>query len=410
MKDMLGREDAITPDKALSLILSAISPAGKTERISIEASFRKVLADDILSPEDLPGFARSTVDGYAVIAEDTFGAQSYLNLVGEIPMGEAPLRGISRGETMKIATGGMLPPGADAVVMFEHVEAVSGNMIEVLKPSGPGGNTIRPGEDAKKGEPVISRGRLIRPQDAAMLAGLGITEIEAFARPRVSIISTGDEVVPNNTENPAPGLIRDTNGIALSGMIVEDGGAPERAGIFPDDYAKIKNAVMKSVSSSDMVLISGGSSVGLKDMTARIISEAGRLLFHSISMRPGKPMMAGIIDGKPVFGLPGHPVAATVCYWRLVRPALYKLAGVAPLSRIKDKTVIAVLGRSVRSEPGMEEHIRVGMTEENGVIAAIPILGKSGLLSTLVKADGILVVPPDTIGFASGEHVEIRLF
>lgn len=417
MRDMLGREEVVTIEKALELIFKNFSPALPPEvKIKIEDFYQRILSRDICSPEDLPQFARSTVDGFAVDSSDTFGAAeglpSYLNVAGEILMGEEPSFEIKKGTLAKIATGGMLPKGADAVVMIEHVQQADENMIEVMKPAAPGENVIQAGEDVRKGDLILKKGHRLRPQDAGALAGIGITEIFVYEKPIVSIISTGDEIVPAGSRLK-PGQVRDINSFNLAGLIAEAGGNPAKQGIFSDEYAVIRNIVEKSLEDSSMVLISGGSSVGTKDMTAKIINDIGKpgTLFHGVSIKPGKPMIGGIVNNKPIFGLPGHPAAITVCFEQFIEPVLTKLTGLSE-NKFKGRksAVTAKMAKNIASSSGREDHIRVALEERGSEVWANPILGKSGLITTLVKADGIVVIPLRKLGIEQGEAVEVRLF
>jgi molybdopterin molybdotransferase len=417
MKDMLGREELITVEEALALLLEH-SPFKKPAEtnLPIEDSYGMIISRDIISPEDLPAFNRSTVDGFAVNSTDTFGATeslpSYLSIKAEILMGEEPEFKLKKGEVAKIATGGMLPEGTDSVVMFEHTQQVDDKMIEVVKPIAPGENVIKAGEDAKKDECVLKSGHRLRPQDLGALAGLGVTDLRVYKKPRVSIISTGDEIVP--AYKPITrGQVRDINSYNLAGLILNAGGIPVKRGIFSDKYDIIRDVVEKSLKNSDMVLISGGSSVGTKDMTARVINDLGKpgVLFHGVSLKPGKPLLGGIVTNIPVFGLPGHPAAINVCFEIFVKPVLEKLSGLNEARLDKEKrTVMARIARNISSSPGREEHIGVALEERNGEIWAVPILGKSGLITTLIKADGTAVIPLRKLGVQEGEIVEVRLF
>jgi molybdopterin molybdotransferase len=306
----------------------------------------------------------------------------------------------------------MLPKGADAVVMFEHTQLIDAGMIEVMKPVAPGENVIQAGEDVKKGDCVLKKGHKMRPQDIGILSGLGMRDVWAYEQPKVSIISTGDEIVP--PDKPVrPGQVRDINSYNLAGLILDAGAIPLIKGIFSDDYNIIRDVVEKSVKDSDIVLISGGSSVGARDVTARVISDLGKpgVLFHGVSLKPGKPTIGGIIDNVPVFGLPGHPAAVFVCFEIFIRPVVKTLSGISKERLDIGKRVIeARIARNISSSPGREEHIGVCLEEREGEIWAVPILGKSGLLSTLIKADGTAVIPLRKLGVEEGEIVEVRLF
>jgi molybdopterin molybdotransferase len=417
MKDMLGREEVIPVERALELIFKNLSPKLPFEiRLKIDESYGRILSRDIFSPEDLPDFARSTVDGFAVSAYDTFGSTegmpAYLNMGYEILMGEEPDFELKKGEVAKIATGGMLPKGADAVVMIEHVQQVDKNMIEVVKPVAPGENVIQAGEDVKRGDSVLKKGHKMRPQDIGVLTGLGITELFVYEKPKASIISTGDEIV--SPDRPIrPGQVRDINSFNLAGLLMDAGAIPLKKGIFNDEYGVVRKVVEKSLKDSDMVLISGGSSVGARDVTARVIDDLGKpgVLFHGVSLKPGKPTIGGIVNNIPLFGLPGHPAAVSVCFGIFVRPVVETLSGFSEdRLRIEKKSIKARIARNISSSPGREEHIGVYLEERGGEIWAVPILGKSGLITTLIKADGTAVIPLRKLGVEEGEIVEVRLF
>jgi molybdopterin molybdotransferase len=417
MKDMLGREEVISVERALALLLENMPARSPREvPVRIEDALDMICARDIISHEDLPSFARSTVDGYAVRAGDTFGATetmpAYLNLAQEIFMGEEPDFVLTKGEACRIPTGGMLPSGADAVVMFEHSQTIDEKMIEALRPVTPGENVIQAGEDVKKGEAVIMRGHRIRPQDIGACAGIGITEMDVYERPVVSILSTGDEIVSASRE-PRAGQVRDINSYILSGMISAAGCVPLRKGIFRDEYKTIRTAVEGAMADSGAIVISGGTSVGTKDMIAKVIDDIGRpgVLFHGLSLKPGKPMIGGMIKGIPVFGLPGHPAAVSVCFEIFIQPVLGVLSGVKEkFSWYKSRTVRARLLKNVSSALGREEHIRVMLEEKDDGLWALPVLGKSGLITTLVKADGTFVIPVNKNGVEKGEEIDVRLF
>lgn len=417
MHDMLGRKDVVSVLMARDIMFENFIPPILSEvKINISDSYKRVLSRKIFSPENLPEFARSTVDGFAVKSSDTFGATegmpAYLNIIGEIFMGQEASVSINKGEAVRIATGGMLPLGSDAVVMIEDAQETVGNMIEVMKPYAPGENVIQAGEDIKNGEMIFDKGHRIRPQDAGALAGLGITDIYVYAKPKVAIISTGDEIIPADKKVKA-GQVRDINSYNLAGLISEAGGEPVKYGIFKDEYNLIKETVIKALDESSMVLITGGSSVGTKDLTAKIINEIGTpgVLFHGVSIKPGKPTIGGFVKGKPVFGLPGHPAAITICFEQFVEPILVRLTGMKENSPYSRKPVVnARMAKNVASSSGREDHVRVAIEDRNGELWAVPILGKSGLITTLVKADGIVVIPLSKLGLEQGEIVEVKLF
>lgn len=417
MKDMLGREEVLTLENAKGLLLKSLDIKLPAEfETGIEGAINRILSRDIISPEDLPHFSRSTMDGYAVNSSDTFGATegipAYLKVVGEILMGESPSFEIKKGEVAKIATGGMLPFGADAVVMFEHSSLINEKMLEIYKPAAPGENTVQRGEDCKKGDIVLTKGHKIKPQDIGVLAGIGITKIWVYEKPKVAVITTGDEIVPAS-EPVMPGQVRDINSHTLAGLVEIHGGIAIKKGIVIDAYDVLKKAVGDSLKEADIVVITGGSSVGTRDVTSRVINSMGKpgVLFHGVSIKPGKPVIGGTVNGKPVFGLPGHPAAVIVCFELFIKPVLMALSGeLEKLSYKFKKTVKAKLSKNVSSTTGREDYIRVSLEEKDGEIWATPILGKSGLITTLVKADGTIVIPLQKTGLEQGTEVEVELF
>jgi molybdopterin molybdotransferase len=424
LKDMLGRSGVVSREDALRVLNEHfIMPDLSVEKISISSALGRVLASGIVALSDLPEFDRSTMDGYAVRSADTFGAAesrpALLNIVGDILMGTVTEREIARGEAMKIATGGALPSGADAVVMFEQTQPVDASSIEVVKAVGPLENVVRAGDDIKRGEVVLSPGHRMRPQDMSALASLGITRIEVFARPRVAIISTGNEIVPADSV-PGPGQIRDSNSYNLEGLIAQAGGLPVKKGIIPDNYARLRETLEAAVSDCALVLMTGGSSVGTADLTAKVINDTGKpgVLVHGVSIKPGKPLVVGLVGAPqrhvPVFGLPGHPAAVSICFDLFAKPVLARLTGEAPEPALEgvspSRSVKARLSRSIPSSPGREDHVRVSLEKRDDGLWARPIFGASGLISTLVKAVGTVVVPVNKIGIEAGEEVEVRLF
>lgn len=382
------------------------------EKVSLQEAYYRITYEDVLAPEDLPGFNRSTVDGFAVKAMDTFGAKesspAYLTIKGEIPMGGIPAFSIFNGQCASIATGGMLPEGADAVVMIEHVNIVSEDLIEVLRAVSPWENVIFKDEDVRKGEVVIRAGKRLKPQDIGALAGLGITEVIVSKKPIVSIILTGDEIVPH-TERVSPGQVRDVNSFTLAGLAQKAGAIPIKFGIVKDNYSEIKATVQEAYRVGDIIIITGGTSAGIKDMTARIIDELGSpgVLFHGASIKPGKPIIGGVCNGKPVFGLPGHPVAVYLCFELFVRPLIEHMMGLEEKSF--KRVVKAKMARSIHSQSGREDFIRVSLEERNGQLWAVPLLSKSGLIMSLVKADGIVHITSQLLGVEEGQEVYVEI-
>jgi len=426
LKDMLGRSGVVAREDAFKILEEHFAiPSLAKEEISISQALGRVLFEDILSSEDLPEFNRSTMDGYAVRSADTFGATeslpALLRVVGDIPMGTISARSIGKGEVMKIATGGALPPGADAVVMFEHAQPVDDTRIEVVKPAAPLEHVIQAGDDIRKGELVLSRGHRFRAQDMAALASLGITRIKVIEKPKVAIISTGNEIVPADS-TPALGQIRDSNSYNLEGLITQAGGSAHKMGIIPDEYDRLRKTLEQATNDCALILMTGGSSVGVADLTAKVINDVGPpgVLVHGVSIKPGKPLVIGLVKNKntstliPVFGLPGHPAAVNICFEVFVKPVLIRLTGEVPHHALEGlspyRTVKARLARSIASSPGREDHVRVMLEKRDDGLWARPVFGASGLISTLVKAVGTVVVPINKIGIETGEEVEVRLF
>ena len=375
------------------------SPVG-IEELHIRDAFSRVLAKDLISGENLPGFRRSCMDGYAVSAASTFGASesgpAWLTLKGDIAMGDIPDFELAPGEAARISTGGMLPAGADAVVMVEHTEAVDEQSIEIYKSVAPLQHVIDETEDFAKGQTVIEKGRLMRPQEIGLAAGLGHTRIRAYQVPRVGIISTGDEVIPVD-KAPEPGMVRDINSYSLSALVTQAGGEPVRYGIVKDDPKALKSMCKKALAHTDMVLLSGGSSVGTRDYTVEVLSDLPDtdILVHGISVSPGKPTILAKSGHTPVWGLPGQVVSAMVVFQVVVTAFLHRLRGLSrPVVPVKTS---ARLSRNLASSQGRRDFVRVVLEQEGHGLVARPILGKSGLIRTMVQADGLLEI---------GEHVE----
>ena len=403
------------PAQALTRWLSAL-PEGRrpgTEEIRTTDALGRVLAEDIIAPHPLPEFPRSTVDGYAVRAQDTFGAgpaaPSYLRLVGEVPMGRLPDLRIGVGETALVHTGGAIPDGADAVVMLEDTSTVPGGEIEVMGAVGIGKNVIRLGEDVQQGEKVIEAGSRLRPQEVGGLMAVGRTRVSVYLRPRVSILSTGDEVVSADVE-PAPGQVRDINSHTLAALVVRYGGVPVSLGILPDDPEALFAAAQDAQGRSDLIVITAGSSASARDNTAVVIQRLGApgVLVHGLSIKPGKPAILGVVDGTPVIGLPGNPVSALVVAGLMVAPMLRRLSG-------DNRPAIAAgvtarLAVNVPSEAGREDYVAVRLEGSPEGWIADPVFGKSNLIFTLVRADGFIHIPADTTGLPEGTRVDVVPF
>ncbi|NDY73917.1 molybdopterin molybdenumtransferase MoeA [Desulfobacter hydrogenophilus] len=387
------------------------SPVG-IEELHTRDAFSRVLAKDLISGENLPGFRRSCMDGYAVSAASTFGASesgpAWLTLKGAIAMGDIPDFKLAPGEAARISTGGMLPAGADAVVMVEHTEAVDEQSIEIYKSVAPLQHVIDVTEDFAKGQTVIEKGRLMRPQEIGLAAGLGHTRIRTYQVPKVGIISTGDEVIPVD-KTPEPGMVRDINSYSLSALVTQAGGEPVRYGIVKDDPRALKSMCKKALAHTDMVLLSGGSSVGTRDYTVEVLSDLPDtdILVHGISVSPGKPTILAKSGHIPVWGLPGQVVSAMVVFQMVVTAFLHRLRGLSrPVFPVKTS---ARLSRNLASSQGRRDFVRVVLEQEGHELVARPILGKSGLIRTMVQADGLLEIGEHVEGLEKGSMVDIIL-
>ncbi len=401
-----GFKKLVNVDEARKIVLSKVKELG-SEKVNIENAFGRILYRDIVAERDMPPFDRAAMDGYAVRAEDTFGASPtnpiYLRVVGEVNIGNVSEITVGEKEAVKIMTGAPMPKGANAVVMFEHVNEI-GEEIEVLKAVTPGKNVSLRGEDFKKGETILRKGRMLKPQDIAVLASLGYREVEVYKRPRVGIISTGDELL-NPGEPLKEGKIYDVNGFSLLVLSKINGALAERIGIVRDNYDEIKTAIIDSLKKYDVVIVSGATSVGKKDYIPIIAKEFGEILFHGVAMRPGEPTGCAHINGKLLFMLPGYPVASIVAFENFVKPVLQKMQGYACEEYPK---VNLKLKRKIAGTLGRRDFVRVRITED-GMVEPIRVSG-SGIITSLVKADGIVVVPENREGYEEGDYVEVRLF
>ncbi|MCF8070248.1 MAG: molybdopterin molybdotransferase MoeA [Desulfobacterales bacterium] len=386
-------------------------PVVETESVSLAETTGRILAQNILSDINIPGFTRSTMDGYAVCAVSTFGASeanpAYLTVKGAVEMGQAPDMTIGPGEAASIPTGGMLPDGADSVIMIEHTEKIDDTTIEIYKSVAPGGHVVEKGEDIKQGADVLSCGRQLRPQETGLLAALGKTSVNVFKKPKIAIISTGNEIISID-KKPEPGQIRDINSYSLSSLVETAGGQPVPYGIVTDNYDALFDACSTALKASDMLLISGGSSVGAHDYTVEVLSslpDAG-ILAHGISISPGKPTILAVSQNKAVWGLPGHVVSAMVVFEMVVKPFIRRISGRSDFLK-KGMPLPAILSRNISSAQGRMDYIRVRLTENGRDLLAEPILGKSGLINTMVQADGLIEIGTNTEGLNKGDKVNV---
>lgn len=390
-----------------------IFPRMEKEDIPLLETVGRILAEDIVADADLPDFPRAIVDGYAVQGSSTFGAgegnPAYLTVTGSVEMGESPGFSIGPGEAVRIATGGMLPQGTDSVVMIEHTEVIDDTTIEVYRSVAPGQNMITIGEDIKKKSIVIITGQTIRPQETGLLAALGRQMVTVYQKPVIGIISTGDEIVPINAI-PDRGQIRDINTYTLSGLIEETGARSISFGIVQDEFETLFEKCKQAIDQCDMILISGGSSVGARDFTVEVLSamQDAEILVHGISISPGKPTILAKVQNRAFWGLPGHVVSAMVVFSRVVRPFIEHFSGQSGTEE-KELRLRARLSRNLASTQGRVDFIRVRLSQSKGELWAQPVLGKSGLISTMVKADGLIEIDINTEGMDKGTMVEVIL-
>ena len=400
MLQVLSLEEAIQITRRVAKNASLSS-----EWKSISSCCGRFLANDVRATEDLPAFDRSAVDGFAVVSRDTFGASvaqpALLRLVCEVKMGERAGVSLADGTCAAVWTGGELPPGADAMVMLEEAERISGGLIAVEYSVAPGRHIVFRGDDVRAGEGLLAAGTRLSAREIGLLAALGVTEAEVFARPRVGILSTGDELI-DPAQTPIAGQIRDSNGEMLLAACREAGAEARFLGRVPDEEETLHHAMKSSADTCDLLLLSGGSSAGAKDAACRCLGNLGEVLFHGIALKPGKPAFAGKIGSTIVVGLPGHPAAAYLVFHALVRPLLAALSG----GEIALRTTRATLQCAAPSNEGREELLPVRLGEGK----AEPIALKSGLLSPLTRADGYIRIPRDTEGLPKGALVDVILF
>ena len=405
---MAGREffTALTVAEALA----GFRPARRSavESVARENLLHRVPAADVLAPHDLPGFARATVDGFAVRAADTYGASdglpAYLELAGTVRMGHAPDVAVPAHGAVAIPTGAVLPDGADAVVMVEYTAETMPGTIEVTRPVAPGGGLVRADDDVAAGKVLVRTGRPLRAPDLGLLASAGVGSVDVHARPRVAILSTGDEVVPADTPELTAGQVRDATASALAALTRDAGGEPVYAGIVPDDQGALTEALSKALAAADLVVVSAGSSVGARDETASAVADLGDIWCHGLAIKPGKPTILAECGGIPLIGLPGNPLSALVVFRLVGVPLVWRIAGCGtppPEPRTR-----ARLARNVASQAGRLDVIQVALRDG----MAEPLHGPSALLSVLARADGCVLVPEPATGLDAGSEVEVVLY
>ena len=404
----------VSPNQALQTLIDQLNGPLKSETIPSAEALKRTLSANITSPSDLPAFPRSTMDGYAVRAVDTYGATpnmpAYLSLAGEIHMGTVPSFKLEAAQAALIHTGGMLPENADAVIMIETTQTSRKDEIEIFNAVSVGENILNVGEDVTKGSEVIPNGSILRPQDIGALMALGITNVDVTASPIVGLISTGDEVVhPDSNINP--GQVRDINSYSLSALVQSAGGIPKRYGIIEDNLDTVQEAAEIGSEECDILVIAAGSSVSARDITSDVINNLGEpgVLIHGIALKPGKPTILAVAKNKPIFGLPGNPVSAMVVARLLLVPTIQFLSG-ANLDNEVSTVITAELTHNIPSIAGREDHVPVLIKTIDGKISAEPVFGKSNLIFTLVRSTGSVIVPINSNGFIQGSTVQVHLY
>lgn len=398
-------------------ILAGFEPL-EPEEVDLTAACGRVIAEDACSGEPLPHFRRATMDGFAVRARDTFGASeslpSLLHRAGEVLMGEAASGVLGPGGACGIPTGGMLPEGADAVVMVEYTSFLDTDTLEVTRPAAPGDHVLEVGEDVAEGEVLFPRGRRLRPQDVGMLAAVGHSRVKVYRRPRVAVVSTGDEIVPVASPSVPPGKIRDVNTFTLAGLVEEHGAVVGLRALVDDSLETLVATCRSAIDDHDVVLLSGGSSVGVRDYTLRILEHfpGAELLVHGVAIRPGKPTILARIGKKIFWGLPGQPVSALMIGRIFVNPCLERLQGItrSPGDPAGGGTVSGVLVRQAPSVHGRTDYVPVVLSAREGTVLVTPLFGKSAMIGILAKAHGYIVIPEHVEGLEQGTPVTVHLF
>jgi molybdopterin molybdotransferase len=408
-----GFKEATRIEEARRIFYEALPTISlASEHVPVQGSLNRVLAEDVRANTSLPSFDKSAMDGYAVVAEDTFGSSqmnpSLLKLVGESKIGELPKTALRRGEAVAIATGAPVPQGANAVVMVEDAKRLDTGEVEIYSAVAPGENVSQIGEDVKQGSVVLKRGRKLKPPDLGLLVALGRKNVAVARRPRVGVLSTGNEL--SDSSLVVPGEITDVNRPLLMAMIEECGGMPMDLGIARDDAEEIFRRLKQGFASADLVLVTAGTSVGKGDLVPDVINALGKpgMLVHGIAMRPSLPTGLAVVNGKPVISLPGLPVSAMFAFSTFVQPLILRMLGTEqdPQPKVRAKATKRIVG-----VPGFRTFIRVLVTERDGKLSAEPLRAPgSGILTTLTRANGIVVVPEKVEGYDEGAEVEVELF
>ena len=396
-----------TPEEVLTLIRREFVPIkDREETIAVGEALGRLLAHDIQAREYVPDFDRSTVDGYACRASDTFGCSdaipAILTVAGEVLMGQSADFELKKENCAYVPTGGAIPKGADCAVMIEYTENYGDGTVGILKSGAPGMNLIFRGDDVYPGKVILRAGRKLTASDIGALSAVGEVKVPVLRQLRVGVISTGDELVPPE-QKPTPGQVRDVNSPMLAALLQEWGAEVIGYGIVVDDESRLRQTVHRAAEECDAVLISGGSSVGVKDAACRIIEGRGELLLHGIAIKPGKPTILGKAGNKPLIGLPGHPVAAYFIAKLFVLPLLDRLCG----QEIEKPSLTAVLSESVSANHGRAQVNACRLERRDGELIAVPIRSKSGLITQLAGADGYFIIPRDSEGLPKGAEIQV---
>jgi molybdopterin molybdotransferase len=392
-------------DEALELLLQEAVPIERTERLPIGAANGRVIASPVTASMDVPPFDRAAMDGYAVIAEDTFGASAFdpkiLRCVERVFTGQVPSERVTRGTCIEVATGAPLPDGADAVVMVEETEKTGDDQIKVLTPVYPKQHVGRRAADMAVGQPVLAPGDMLNPSRIGAMAATGATEVEVYARPRVAILSTGNEVVEPGTPL-RPGQIYDINRFTLTSVVEAHGGEAVPLATAPDNLDEL-TAVVAATANEDLLVFSGGSSVGERDLILDVLAAAGEVIFHGVALKPGKPTVFGRIGRRPVLGMPGYPTSCLSNAYMLLVPMLRRMAR---LPAHHPQRVRLPLSRRVVSTTGRHQFYTVRVVDG----AAVPAFKASGDITSMSQADGYIEIPAQTDIVESGELVDVNLF
>jgi len=391
-------------EEAKRIVGENIKPVVGVDKISIDEAPGRVLAEDIVATLSAPPFDRAAMDGYAVKAKDTFEAGQrrprVLNMVGEIHAGGTPQQRVNAGECIQIATGAMMPKGADAVVMVEDTESESGR-VKVFKSVYPGANVGKKGEDIKKDSLVLSQGLVLDAGRIGVLASQGMKKVCVYEKPKVAIMPTGEEVVESG-KRLKPGQVYDINSHTIASVVKESGGIPLRVGIAGDDTEKLKSAITEALK-SDLIVLSGGSSVGERDLLVDVLEDIGQILFHGIQVKPGKPTIFAMVQGKPLMGMPGYPTSCLINTYLFLLPAIRKMAHLPPR---RGESIEARLARRVPGSVGRKQFLTVRLEGDE----AVPVFKESGAITSVAEADGYIEIAENIDLLEKGEPVTVTLF